>query len=102
MAQLRQDYPQFVKKEAEILIVGPEDQEAFVQEWAKQDFPFVGIPDPEHAIADLYGQEVKLLQFGRMPALMVIDRAGQIVYTHYGASMQDIPNNQEILDVIKE
>ncbi len=37
-----------------------------------------------------------------MPALMVIDKAGQIIYTHYGASMQDIPKNEEILDVIKK
>ncbi len=54
------------------------------------------------AIADLFGQEVKLLKFGRMPALMVIDQAGQIIYTHYGASMQDIPKNEEILDVIQK
>lgn len=102
MAQLRQDYPQFVEREAEIIVVGPEDQDAFVKEWAKQEFPFVGIPDPEQAIANVYGQEVKLLKFGRMPALMVIDKAGQIIYTHYGASMQDIPKNEEILDVIRE
>ncbi len=102
MAQLRQDYPQFVEKEAEIIIVGPEDRKAFVAEWAKQNFPFVGIPDPDHVIADLYGQQVKLLKLGRMPALMVIDQAGQIIYTHYGASMQDIPKNQEILDVIQK
>lgn len=102
MAQLRQDYQQFVDREAEIVIVGPDNQAAFVREWAKQEFPFVGIPDPEHTIADLFGQEVKLLQFGRMPALMVIDQAGQIIYTHYGASMQDIPKNQEILDVIQK
>jgi len=91
-----------VDREAEIIIVGPEDQAAFVLEWEKQSYPFVGIPDPEQAVSGLFGQEVKLLQFGRMPALMVIDPAGQIVYTHYGASMQDIPKNQEILDVIKK
>jgi len=100
MAQLRQDYPQFVEREAEVIVVGPEDQAAFVKEWEKQEFPFVGIPDPEQAIANVYGQQVKLLKLGRMPALMVIDKAGQIIYTHYGASMQDIPKNQEILDVI--
>ena len=102
MAQLRQDYPQFVEREAEIIVVGPEDQAAFVKEWEKQEFPFVGIPDPEQAIANVYGQQVKLLKLGRMPALMVIDKAGQIIYTHYGASMQDIPKNEEILDVIKK
>ena len=99
---MRQDYQQFVDREAEILVVGPEDQAAFVREWEKERYPFVGIPDPEQAVSDLFGQEVKLLQFGSMPALMVIDQAGQIVYTHYGASMQDIPKNEEILDVIQK
>lgn len=89
-------------REAEIIVVGPEDQAAFVKEWEKQSYPFVGIPDPEQAVADVYGQEVKLLKLGRMPALMVIDPAGQVIYTHYGASMQDIPKNEEILDVIKK
>jgi len=100
MAQLRQDYQAFADRNAEIIVVGPEDQDAFQKEWAKQDFPFVGIPDPEHAIADLYGQQVKLLKLGRMPALMVIDQDGKVIYSHYGASMQDIPKNEEILGVI--
>ncbi|MBP7963815.1 MAG: redoxin family protein [Caldilineaceae bacterium] len=99
---MRQDYQQFVDREAEVVVVGPEDQAAFVREWEKERYPFVGIPDPVQAVSDLFGQEVKLLQFGRMPALMVIDPAGQIVYTHYGASMQDIPKNEEILDVIQK
>ena len=35
MAQLRQDYQQFVNRDAEILIVGPDDQKAFVEYWEK-------------------------------------------------------------------
>ena len=41
-----------------------------------------------------------MLKAGRLPALMVIDKAGQIRYRHYGNSMRDIPPNQAILDLL--
>ena len=100
MAQLRQDYEKFIDRESLILVVGPDDQSAFQEYWAKHDLPFIGLPDPEHRLADLYGQQVKLLKAGRLPALMVIDKAGQIRYRHFGKSMRDIPPNQAILDLL--
>lgn len=100
MAQLRQDYEQFVQRESEILIVGPEDQQAFVSQWEKEDFPFVGLADPDHKVAGQYGQQVKLLKMGRMPALMVIDKQGQVRFKQYGNSMSDIVPNSQLLEVL--
>jgi len=97
MAQLRHDYLKFVAQEAEILVVGPEDQSAFQRYWDKEKLPFIGLPDPDHKVSNLYGQQVKLLKFGRMPALIIVDKGGQIRYRHYGYSMRDIPPNDEIL-----
>jgi len=37
-----------------------------------------------------------------MPALIVIDKAGQIRYRHYGDSMRDIPANDEILSLLDQ
>jgi peroxiredoxin Q/BCP len=102
MAQLRQDYQQFVDRDAVILVVGPEDRQAFAGYWQKEQLPFVGLPDPDHVVANRYGQQVKLLKMGRMPAMMVIDRQGQVRYQHYGDSMRDIPANQEILDLLDQ
>jgi peroxiredoxin len=100
MAQLRQDYQKFVERDAEIVVVGPDDRRAFRDYWRKEDLPFVGLADPTHAVARRYGQEVKLLKLGRMPALMVVDKGGQVVYTHYGRSMSDIPPNAQILSIL--
>jgi peroxiredoxin Q/BCP len=100
MAQLRQDYQKIVERDAEVVVVGPEDQEAFKQYWQKEDLPFVGLPDPTHVVADLFGQEVDLLKFGRMPAMLVIDKNSQVRYQHHGHSMQDIPRNEEILSLL--
>src|SRR5512137_1802270 len=102
MAQLRQDYQRFVEREAEVVVVGPDDGRAFKDYWRRESLPFVGLADPTHAVAKLYQQEIKLLKFGRMPALMVIDRAGRVRYRHYGQSMSDIPRNTEILAVLDE
>jgi peroxiredoxin len=39
---------------------------------------------------------------GRMPALFVIDKLGQVRYQQYGKSMSDIPRNQDILALLDE
>jgi peroxiredoxin Q/BCP len=37
---------------------------------------------------------------GRMPALMVIDKAGVVRHKHYGDAMSDIPPSSEILAIL--
>jgi peroxiredoxin Q/BCP len=102
MAQLRQDYDEFIERETEIVVVGPEGKQAFQRYWQSEDLPFIGLPDPKHVVLKRYGQEVKLFQLGRMPAQMIIDKEGRIRYIHYGRSMADIPENAEILGLLDE
>lgn len=102
MAQLRQDYDQFVARGAEIVVVGPEGPAAFRDYWQREKLPFVGLPDPEHAVLKRYGQEVKLFKFGRMPAQVIVDRQGLARYVHYGHDMSDIPANEELLELLDE
>ena len=101
MAQLRRDHEKFAGLDTEIIVVGPEKAGAFRDYWAKEDLPFTGLPDPEHRVLKLYGQEVKLFKLGRLPAQMLIDKSGKVRFVHYGHSMSDIPENQEIIDLIK-
>ncbi len=102
MAQLRRDYQRFVKLDTEIIVAGPEKAEAFREYWAKEALPFIGLPDPEHKVLKLYGQQVKLFKLGRMPAQMLIDKKGSVRFVHYGHSMSDIPSNQEIIELIEK
>jgi peroxiredoxin len=101
MAQLRQDYNKFTALDTEILVVGPENATAFSNYWKKNDLPFVGLPDPTHTVLKLYGQEVNLFKFGRMPAQVTIDKLGIARFAHYGHDATDIPTNNEILDLLK-
>jgi peroxiredoxin len=100
MAQLRQDYREFERRETTIVVVGPEDASAFAKYWRDHDLPFVGLPDPAHTVLKLYGQEIKLFKFGRMPAQVLVDKAGTARFVHYGHDMTDIPKNEEILALI--
>jgi peroxiredoxin Q/BCP len=97
MAQLRQDHAQFVARDIQVVVVGPEDTRAFAAYWQKESLPFIGLPDPTHSVLKLYGQEVNLFKLGRMPAQVLIDKAGVARFVHYGHSMSDIPKNNEIL-----
>ena len=95
MAQLRQDHSQ-------VVVVGPEDAKAFAAYFDKESLPFVGLPDPKASVLKLYGQEVNLFKLGRMPAQVLIDKAGVARYVHYGHDMRDIPENQELLTLADE
>jgi peroxiredoxin Q/BCP len=102
MAQLRQDYNEFQKRDAQVLVVGPEGADAFRSYFEQNNLPFTGLPDPEHSVLKLYGQEVNLFKLGRMPAQVMIDRQGMVRYVHYGHSMSDIPQNAELLSLLDE
>ena len=102
MAQLRHDYSQFVARDVEVVVVGPEDARAFSEYWQAESLPFVGLPDPKFSVLKLYGQEVNLFKLGRMPAQVLIDKAGVARFVHYGHSMSDIPENDEILALADE
>lgn len=100
MAQLRQDYDEFVKRQTTVIVVGPENEKAFSAYWEANQMPFVGLPDPTASVLKLFGQEVNLFKLGRMPAQVLVDKQGIARFVHYGHSMADIPENKEILDLI--
>lgn len=100
MAQLRLDYQKFVERETEVIAVGPDSEKAFREYWEKNELPFTGLADPDHNVAQQYDQEVNILKFGRVPAQLIIDKTGTVRYVHYSNSMSDIPDNEEILELL--
>jgi peroxiredoxin Q/BCP len=102
MSQLRQDYPEFLNRDAEVVVIGPEGSDSFRKYWSENSLPFNGLPDPRHKVLKLYGQQIRIFKFGRMPAQAIIDKSGIIRYLHYGQSMSDIPTNTDLLKLIDE
>lgn len=102
MAQLRHDHTEFVSRDVEVVVVGPENAQGFASYWQKESLPFIGLPDPTASVLKLYGQEVNLFKLGRMPAQVLIDKEGIARFVHYGHSMSDIPGNDELLALVDE
>jgi len=102
LARLRDEYEEFRSRGAVILALGPNTATMFEQYWTKEKIPFTGLPDPDHGVARMYKQEVNLFKLGRMPLNCIVDAKGYIRFAHYGASMRDIPSNEELLNVIDE
>lgn len=97
---MRQDHQQFVERDVVILVIGPEDAKKFADYFSGHRLPFAGLPDPKHRVLKLYGQEIKLFKFGRMPAQILVDKDGMVRFVHYGNSMSDIPSNKELLSLV--
>jgi len=102
LARLRDEYGQFVSRGVEILAVGPNPPATFEQYWRNEQIPFIGLPDADHRVALLYRQEVNMFKLGRMPLSCIVDANGYIRYANYGASMRDIPSNEDLFQVIDE
>jgi peroxiredoxin Q/BCP len=92
----------FTARDAVIIAIGPDGPKSFQRYWQSERLPFIGLPDPIHKVADLYGQEWNLFKLGRVPALILVDKKGMIRYQHYGESMSDIPENKFVLNLLDE
>jgi peroxiredoxin len=90
----------FTARDAVILTIGPDKPALFQRYWDNEKLPYVGLPDPLHKVAELYGQEWNLFKLGRVPALLLIDKSGRIRYQHYSDSMSDIPENRLVLAML--
>lgn len=102
MAQLRREFSEFEKRNTVIVVVGPEGADAFKTYWGAHQLPFIGLPDPRGNVLKLFGQQVNLFKLGRMPAQVIVDKQGMARYAHYGKSMSDIPDNQELLALLDQ
>jgi peroxiredoxin len=102
MAQLRRDNADIEKTNTVVLVVGPENAEAFARYWRENSLPFIGLPDPEHKVLKLYGQEINLFKFGRLPAQVLVDRKGMARFVHYGHAMSDIPPAAEMIELAEK
>ena len=90
----------FTTRDAVIITIGPDGPKTFQCFWASEGLHYIGLPDPKHKVADLYGQEWNLFKLGRVPALLLVDKLGRIRYQHYSDSMFDIPENELVLGIL--
>ena len=88
---------EFQAKGATVAVIVKDDAEKVGSYWEENRITFTGIPDPAGRLGNLYKQQSK---FGLMPAVFVIDKSGNLAFTHYGTGMKDIPTSKSLLGVI--
>ncbi|MBD3354140.1 MAG: redoxin domain-containing protein [Candidatus Lokiarchaeota archaeon] len=102
MRSLSKDYEKFEEKNAVLYPILVDDIDNARRMWkayAKRQFPIYYDTD-KHIANEILNQEWKLFKLGRMPALIVVDKNGIIQYAYYGDNMHDIPENDEVLNVL--
>ena len=99
---MKEDFEEFRSRNTTIVVVAPHSPEKVDAYWKKENLPMIGVPDEDGKLAELYGQEWKILKLGRMPALFVIDRNGSLAFAHYGTCMSVIPKNTDVLKVLND
>ena len=97
---MRRSFGKFRERGARIVVVARHGADEVREYWEEHELPYIGIPDPQGKLGDLYGQERKLLKLGLMPALFIVDGGGTIRFARYGSSMSDIPANAAVLAVL--
>lgn len=99
--KLGNDYEKFRELNAELYAILPDDLEnakIFESNFAKEYAIFY---DDKKKVNKMLKQEVKPLKLGRMPALLIIDKQGIIRYAYYSDSMADIPENEDLFEVLE-
>lgn len=70
------------------------------QKYANEEFPIYY--DENKEVVKRLHQEFKVFKFGRMPALLIVDKEGIIQYAYYSDSMSDIPKNTELFEMLEK
>lgn len=99
--KLGRDFEKFNEFDTFLYAILPdklENAKKFESEFAKE-YPIYY--DDKKKVNKMLNQEVKPLKLGRMPALLIIDKQGIIKYAYYSDSMDDIPENEEIFEILK-
>jgi len=86
---------------ATIVVVVRDDAKAVKEYWKENKLSYIGIPDDDKKLGELYKQKWNLIKLGLMPALFVVDTKGTIQFSHYSSSMKDIPENTTIFEILK-
>jgi len=87
---------------ATIVVVVRDDAKSVKKFWKKNNLNYIGIPDKDKKLGNLYQQQWNLVKLGLMPAMFIIDRQATIKFAYYSSSMKDIPENSIVFELLKK
>ncbi len=76
----------------EVIVVAPDSVDALREYRAQYGLACRMVSDHDGRLLQRLGQPVHWWKFGRVPATLAVAGDGDVVYTHVGRSVRDIPN----------
>jgi len=95
---LEADLAQFRQSNTEVLAIAVQDQTGAQASVSGASLSYPILADPDHRIAAAYGVYNLLGDSVATPAVFIIDKSGQIVWSYIGQNISDRPSNQTILE----
>lgn len=83
--------PDLQKSKIEVIVVAPDTGDALREYRSKNGPACRMVSDHDGGLLQRLGQPVHWWQFGRLPATLAVAPHGEVVYTHIGNSVRDIP-----------
>ncbi len=104
MAQLRHDYEQFRARDTGVLVIVPNGQKMIERHVREHNPPYRILSDKGAEVARQYGVQPKSLPFlsAFRPAVFLVDKSGEILYTNYTSSYIAEPDNQGPLALLTQ
>ena len=102
LRRLAKDFYEFKDLKVELVPIlqdNKKNTKKMEERYCKNIFPIYY--DVKREIGKVFKQEVNILKFGRLPATLIVDKDGIIKWAYYADSLEDIPDNDEILEIIK-
>jgi peroxiredoxin len=100
-ARLRKDLEKFEELDGYLYTIMADNEKNAKKMEEKYARKYPVFYDETKKVPKLLKQEIRLLKLGRMPGLLVVDKKGIIQYAYYGKNMHDIPENEEIIGVLR-
>lgn len=91
------DLAQFEQAGAQVIALAVQDQNGAQASITDAGVTFPILADPTHQVADAYGVYNLLGDGVATPAVFIIDKSGQIVWSYVGQNINDRPDVQTIL-----
>ena len=101
MTQLRQDYLRFLELNTKILVMVPNGPKMIEKHIQQNNTPYRILSDKGSKVAAQYFQVKKFFAIGT-PTVLLVNRQGKILYTHYADSVVAEPKNQEPLEILQK
>lgn len=99
MAQLRHNHQKFVSHNTEVVVLVPNGPRMIHKYRSEHNIPYLILSDKGSIVAGQYMQIKRFFKIGT-PTVILVNREGRVIYTHYAKSVIEEPDINEPLKIL--